>query len=239
MVVGGSDVLDDLVLQLRKQLVAWWEWACCAPEATHVATHDPRYRIVTEGRGRDYLAHKPASSCGDLPHFGLEKIGVRLPWVNREATLGNRWRGSWLNINQLCPPPIGACPEAQDWTPDAPVDGGDVVIVANHWPSGSDAHAVCVLSAAQGGAGLEVGASHTRWSTAEYGNEHGDPTNVGGLRYRTLRSGHLLGPRRIRVWLSLDRVVRAAYRQGLLSAAEVLPPTSEAPTQPGTPYTRR
>jgi hypothetical protein len=228
MVVGGTDVLDDLVLQLRKTIVAWWEWACGAPEATHVSTNDPRYKIVTEHRGRDYLAHPPASSCGDLPHFGLEKIGVRLPWVNREATLGSRWRGSWLNINQLVYPPIGACPEAKEWTPDVDVQGGDVVVVANRWPSGKDAHAVCVLH-------TEVD-PHPEWSTAEYGNEHGNPRDVGGLRYRILRSGHILGSRRIRVWLSLDRVVRSAYRQGLLSAAEVLPSAvypSEAPTWPG------
>jgi hypothetical protein len=233
MVTGGADALDDLVLQLRKTIVAWWEWACGAPEATHVSTDDPRYKIVTEHRGRDYLAHPPASSCGDLPHFGLEKIGVRLPWVNREARLGNRWRGSWLNINRLVHPPIGACPETKEWTPDADVQGGDVVVVANRWPSGKDAHAVCVLART-----VEVGELETSelWSTAEYGNEHGDPANVGGLRYHVLRSGHILGARRIRVWLSLDRIVRSAYRQGLLSGAEVLPPAvypSEAPTRPG------
>lgn len=232
-----ADPLDGAVHILRKQICAWWRWACGWPEATRVTTDDPRYRIVTENRGRGYLASAHGSSCGDLPHFGYEKIGIRLPWVNREAKLANRWRGSWLNINRLVHPPIGACPEAVPWPPDAPVDGGDVVIISNRWKDGgSDAHAVCVLAPPETHGGAGAGdAGHMLWSTAEYGNEHGNPANVGGIRERVLRTGNLLGARRIRVWISLDRVVRSAYRQGLLSAAETPPPEydpSEAPTQP-------
>lgn len=200
MVTESSEVLDALVLQKRKQLVAAWERACGWPYATHVDVHGPQYQDVVEGR--DYLHHPPSSSCGDLAHWGYEQVGLHPPWINR-ASMPGGWRVG-RNVNTLVYPPIGTCTEAQEWTPYAAVDGGDVLIVSNRWPQGSDAHVICVLARV-------VDGGHVVFSTAEYGNEHGDPSRVGSIKQHALRTGHLLGAKRIRVWISLDRVVRAMH----------------------------
>lgn len=43
---------------------------------------DPIYQDITEGRDVGTMVRK-YSSCGDLPHWMLFRLGVRLPWINR------------------------------------------------------------------------------------------------------------------------------------------------------------
>jgi hypothetical protein len=208
VVVGGAEVLDDLVHSTRKLAVAWLEWACGHPYADSVPETDQRYQIVTEGRDKPTKGY---SSCADLAHWMLYRVGVRLPWINRAEHQG--WRDQ-VNVSRLCAHSV-------PWTPLADVQGGDIVVIANRWPSGYDAHVVCVID--DNGDGT--------WATAEYGQPGG------ALCQRRVQSG-VMGYRRIRVWLPLGRVLGEACAVGQLVAAEVPPPEiepSELPTMPGTP----
>src|SRR6187402_1659302 len=45
---------------------------------------DPIYAMVTEGRDVGEF-RKQYSSCGDLGHWILERLGVRERWVNRKS----------------------------------------------------------------------------------------------------------------------------------------------------------
>jgi hypothetical protein len=198
MVCGGelSPVLDEAeLLRRRKLAVHWLEWACGWPEATAVDTTHERYRAVTEGR------HGPGySSCGDLAHWMLFRLGVRLAWINRAECRG--WRVG-ANINKLVPPPIGACGQARPWR-GGPLDGGDVLIIANKWPAGTDAHAVCVCVEEPGWLG-----------TAEYGQP-------GGALKTHRWDGVRIGQRKVQTVLRLDDVLYAAWHVGLLREPENL-----------------
>jgi hypothetical protein len=76
------------------------------------STLDPVYRTIVEGRtGPKY------SSCGDLAHWLLFRLGVRAPFINRaeyrESDGGHGWRVG-LNLNLLTPPGIGTNPVAHN-----------------------------------------------------------------------------------------------------------------------------
>ena len=122
----------------QRAAVALCEWACGYDQGR--TKDDPVYKIVTENRdgpGREQRKHY--SSCGDLGHFLLERLGVREPWINRDddGLFGN-WK-SGVNVSNLwgsgCP--IDMVP-GKDWKPEP----GDILIL---WNTGFDAH-VCVSS---------------------------------------------------------------------------------------------
>jgi hypothetical protein len=78
----------------------------------------------------------------------LYRLGFRMPWINRNEN------GGWSmgkNISRLV---------AHGIPYDGRVlDGGEIIIIANKWPSGSDAHCVCVIDQV----------APDRLATAEYG----------------------------------------------------------------------
>lgn len=116
--------------------------------------------------GRDGGANRNAfSSCGELPMWLYERLGVRLPWVNRSAT-GYRWG---QNINLLAAGPIGSNPLARRPKPGEMYSCGDTLLIwkaldpKNPSVYTRDAHARVVLSHPTG----------SMASVAEYGQPGG------------------------------------------------------------------
>lgn len=111
------------------ELALW----CC--DYGSIGKLHPRYAMVTEGRDtpenwRFY------SSCADLGHLIAKRVGVRQPWVNRDD---DKVHGPWertKNVGKLAQ--ASAAPRA-DYAPGL----GDIWILSNTWPAGTDAH-VCI-----------------------------------------------------------------------------------------------
>lgn len=107
-------------------------WACGYGS---IGKLDPTYVEVTEGRDKRG-AWKSYSSCADLAHFIAKRCGVRQTWVNRTD---DDFAGDWvsgLNVSKLVRP--STAPGS-----DYEAGVGDIWIVSNTWPRGSDAH-VCI-----------------------------------------------------------------------------------------------
>ena len=94
---------------------------------------DPIYAQVTEGRDVGAMRAR-YSSCGDLGHWLLWRLGAREAWLNRSA-LGQYRIGQ--NISLLAAQGRAPTPE---WIPAR----GEIVLVWNN-PQGADAHCCVVL----------------------------------------------------------------------------------------------
>lgn len=92
---------------------------------------DAVYKRVTENRdGPTPLQRAKYSSCADLAHWMLRCLGVRADWLNRDDDAdAQRWR-SGVNLNWLCPKPIGKCPIARARLACNP-EPGDVFVENN------------------------------------------------------------------------------------------------------------
>ncbi len=92
---------------------------------------DPVYKRVTENRdGPGALQRAKYSSCADLAHWMFRCLGVRADWLNRDDDAdAQRWK-SGVNLNWLCPPPIGKCTPARAKLTGRPAPGG--VFVENN-----------------------------------------------------------------------------------------------------------
>lgn len=132
--------------------VALCEYACGAPHGLSKDT--PPYPEVTEGRDIG-MSRARYSSCGDLPHWLLERLGLREAWINRHS-LGHYHVG--LNIAELG---LG-CPISHAAPTDPAWPGPGVGDICEIWNGikGQDAHVFVVL-----GPGSD--AQHLR--TANYG----------------------------------------------------------------------
>lgn len=130
-------------------------WACGYGS---IGKLDPVYVEITEGRD-SRSAWRRYSSCADLAHFIAKRCGVRQTWVNRtDDDFGGDWV-SGVNVSRL----VRASLEPE---PDYEPGLGDIWIISNTWPKGTDAH-VCVclgpaplepgetLSANYGASGLQ------------------------------------------------------------------------------------
>lgn len=213
--VGGepAPVFGELELhERRKVAVAWLEWSCGVPEARAVSERDQRYRVVTADLdpGSFGVTPDPVSSCAFLPHWLYVQIGVREPWVDHPMAPGG-WRGDGGILSRLVR-------QSVPWD-HRKLEGGDVIIVAHKWPSGKDAHVVCVCDEAR----LE---DDEHWlATAEYGQPGG------ALHSRSWNRSHWGGSRKpVRVVLPLERVLRQAFGHGLLEAS-ALPHPPHVPSQ--------
>lgn len=178
---------------------------------------DAVYQAVTEGRDRG-AQQRSYSSCGDLAHWLLFRLGVRAHWENRKEGDGWRW-GHDNNITLL-----ESCPAAvRDPPTGTRYDPGDVGII---WGTGTDAHVFVVLDDQQPVARLYVG-------------EYGQPG--GHLAARAV--GHLngqltIGTRALHRVLPLAAVLEQAAAAGALAELETasawakrlgLPPPAPAP----------
>jgi hypothetical protein len=119
---------------------------------------DPFYKIVTEGR--DVGKWRPSySSCADLAHWQLRCLGVRAPWLNRDDDGDEqKWR-TQVNLNWLCPQPIGKCPIARPKL-QGPPEPGDIFVENN----AHGGHVFCAVS---------YDAAKDTLTTAEYGQPGG------------------------------------------------------------------
>jgi hypothetical protein len=173
------------------------EYACGGAGGRSEA--DPVYQAVTEGRDVGAMQAR-YSSCGDLAHWLLYRLGVRLPFVNRAEHLG--WT-SGANVSRIAFANVAESDPRQN----AHYLPGDIGIVWSK-PEGTDAHVFVILEDAQPSA-LLVG-------------EYGQPG--GHVRARAIgyESGRLrIGSRTLRRVLRLDRVLDAADEADALVPPEL------------------
>lgn len=200
-VVSPREVYPEPGDKLRQLAVNLLIYACNGGD---VGEFDPRYVEITEGRdpGPGY------SSCADLAHWLYFRLGVRAPWINRAEHKGfvrqvnvARLVTAAVDYGGLADYPTGSLQNrwAARTGGDTKAQPGDVIIVANDWPSGKDAHVVCIREPLEGRGYL----------TAEYG------LPGGGLRERD-------GFKRTqRVWLPLLDVIEHVGACGQLVAPNV------------------
>lgn len=119
----------------------------------------PVYMRVVEGRKAPKY-----SSCGDLAHWLLYRLGVRLPWINRSEftrdASGFGWRVG-LNLNLLAAPEVGSntcAVPARKLTTIPELAAGDLLQVSTE----SGGHEICV-----------TGRTSDVIQTAEYGQPGG------------------------------------------------------------------
>jgi hypothetical protein len=118
----------------RDAAKAWCEFATRGVGGR--LANDPVYRWITEGRDKG----PTYSSCADLGHWLLYRLGVRCAFINR--TEHNGWRPV-VNVARLCARPLGSCPVARRPHPGEALLTGDIII---SWarPDSSDAHVMVV-----------------------------------------------------------------------------------------------
>jgi hypothetical protein len=151
--------------------------------------NDPVYQAVTEGRDRGRL-QKTYSSCGDLAHWLLFRMGCRSRFINRKEHLG--WKVG-ANVSALA---FSSLAEAA--TETAVYHAGDILIIWDK-PTATDAHVLVVLEHA--GEKLISG-------------EYGQPG--GAVREHDLKRPGWIGKRKMQRALRLSRVMADAERHSLL-----------------------
>jgi hypothetical protein len=191
------------------------EYACGGSEGRPET--DPVYQAVTEGRDRPPYPNK-YSSCGDLAHWLLYRLGVRLPFVNRDEHLG-WWSG--VNVSRFAfdtPLAIRRPPATDRCKP------GDIGIVWSN-PGATDAHVFIFLDDQRPGA-VFVG-------------EYGQPGGRLNTRRVGVHGGKLsIGTRALERVLRLDDVIDAADASGFLEppeSASMFATRLELPTMPAPP----
>ncbi len=142
------------------------EYAC--GDTSGRSESDPVYQRVTEGRDVG-AAQAKYSSCGDLAHWMLYRLGARESFVNRAENKPWGWRVG-RNVSQLCYNKLVHEPK-----PGERFAPGDILVVFND-PGGRDAHVLVALE-------------HN--GDVVLSGDYGQPG--GALRTRTLRDGRLGG----------------------------------------------
>jgi hypothetical protein len=192
------------------------EWACVGGRNDE---DHPNYTAVTEGRDTGAM-QKKFSSCGDLAHWLLYRLGCRQPWINRKEHLG--WKVG-TNVSTLAftaPASVRQPP-----VPGAPFDTGDILIVWNN-DDGTDAHVMVVHS---------FSASPFRLIVGEYGQPGG---HVAERSLDRRQGAFYIGRRRVQRWLPLALVLTDAAERGMLDAPsfpEHFTPDTEPAPAPGEP----
>jgi len=151
--------------------------------------NDPVYRQVSEGRDVGAM-QKAYSSCGDLAHWLLFRMGCRSPFINRNEL--SSWRVG-QNISALVNATVAENPSETDR-----YAAGDVLIIWSQ-PDGTDAHVMAVLS--HGAAML---------TSAEYGQPGG------AFRVHSWTKPGWIGQRKIHKVLRLMKVMQDAEANGKL-----------------------
>ena len=193
----GDPIDESLTRALAKQLLTY---ACngdqCRPEKG-----DDIYGAITENRdcGSKY------SSCGDLGHWLLYRLGVRLGMVNRKENLG--W-GMGQNVSKLA-----WCSYSKVPTRDSTFDCGDIIIIWSK-PDGVDAHVMCVLEDRNTNGTREI-------VTANYGQPGGKIFSSKVTYSKFGNTEHMMiGQRTIQRWVPLMSVLAGAKKESKLEDAE-------------------
>lgn len=156
---------------------------------------DPVYREVTENRDVG-AAQASYSSCGDLAHWLLYRLGCRSRFINRKEHQG--WAHG-MNVSRLA-----FCNAAEDASPDDLYEAGDILVIWSK-PDTTDAHVMVALSHRQIEPGL--------WLLTS--GEYGQPG--GAIREHVVRQPLVVGKRTIHRVLRLHRALAAAESQRLLT----------------------
>jgi hypothetical protein len=138
----GSIGVDVDLCTWRARAIALTEYACGYSQGR--SKDDPVYDAVTEGRDRGAMRRR-YSSCGDLAHWLLHRLGVRAPWINRANASPPNYRIG-ANVSRLAWSTIARTPRSSGWQ----VQPGDILILWN-LPSSADAHVCVALDAAPAG----------------------------------------------------------------------------------------
>jgi hypothetical protein len=183
-------LIDEEIHERRCLAERLLVWAC---GGSRVPEEHPHYRIVTANLdpGSRGIHPDPFSSCAVLAHWLYVCMGIREPWVDHPLA-AHGWRGDGKVLSRLVV-------RGDEWHGER-LECGDVLVIANEWPSGHDAHVVCVIDQPE----------PTVLCTAEYGQPGGAL-----LTHDPFDEQHV-GRRRIRIYLPLERVLRGAAAEGLL-----------------------
>lgn len=181
---------------------------------------DPVYLAVTEGR--EGLDTHFGTSCGELAHWLLFRLGVRCAFVNRNENHG--WREG-VNISALA-----WCPLARECHPNDQYKPGDFVFIWER-KDGTDAHAMGVVEHTPGTQVLLV---------SEYGQPGGHLANHQLRPGADMASGFprpalFCGGRALQRWLPLMAVLQYASDHGELAEPDLAcleqrDPALDAPT---------
>jgi hypothetical protein len=185
----------------RELAVRLCEYACNGSKG-RPEKGDPVYDAVTEHRdtGSRY------SSCADLAHWMLFRLGVRLGCINRAEHAG--W-AQGKNISKLA-----WCSAAKEVESNQRFEPGDILIIWSQKDS-SDSHATIVLRDGR------IDGSGNELETANYGAPGGKlSTSPVVVREIAFTQYQQLGSRLIHRWIPLDVMLNMAAAAGHLSAAE-------------------
>jgi hypothetical protein len=152
--------------------------------------NDPVYQRVTESRDVG-AAQRGYSSCGDLAHWMLFRLGSRARFVNRKEHRG--WRMG-ANVSALAFSPVAEDAKANDH-----YQAGDVLII---WirPDATDAHVMVALDHRQG-----------MLTSGEYGQPGG------AVRVHHLDRPGFIGQRKIQKVIRLNRALAYSEERGELA----------------------
>lgn len=190
-------------------------WATYGGEG--VTEKSDRYKLVTENRDPGPVY----SSCADLAHWMLWRLGVRSKYVNREerTEANGDWKGG-LNVSKLAFGPDAVTP----WKAPVP-KCGDIWIIWSK-PQGTDAH-VLVVDRLDTDAGVlhsydygQAALSPERWKPNSVEGKHCERA----VRELPTTWGFPDG-RRLHVYLPLWETLCAAQARGELHPLFELPET--------------
>ncbi len=186
---------EELDARLRC-VPALLDWACAPP------AHLKRGNYMSVVEDRNWQGY---SSCADLAHWLLYRIGCRQEWINRqEHSAGDLGKDGWdvaANVSRLAfsaPNSVRRTP-----LPGIVASPGDIFIQWNR-ADGNDAH-------------VFLASRETRLPGVLLVSEYGQPG--GHTRDRTVaaRDGFLFcGQRKVQRWLPLHLCVQDAAERGLL-----------------------
>lgn len=144
---------------------------------------DPIYQTVTEGRDVPPF-RKTYSSCGDLAHWLLFRLGSRHELINRKEHRGFR---IGMNVSKLAFSAL-----SEDARDDDVYEPGDILIIWSK-PDTTDSHVMVVLEH-----------DDKTLLTGEYGQPGG------AVRTHVMKQPRLIGHRRIHKVLRLRAVLEAS-----------------------------
>lgn len=152
--------------------------------------NDPVYAEVSEGRDVGAMQNR-YSSCGDLAHWLLFRMGCRSAFINRKEHLG--WRVG-ENISKLVSSSV-----AEIASPTDRYAAGDVLVIWGK-PDATDAHVMVVLSH-----------DSSKLTSAEYGQPGG-----AYREHNWAAKPGWIGQRKVQRVLRLMKVMRDAEANGKL-----------------------
>ena len=196
--------------EYRELAREWCEYAVNGDVGRRVDA--PVYRWVTEKRdnGPGY------SSCADLGHWLLYRLGIRADYLNRIEHIG--WRPV-VNVGRLCCRPVGGGADgaAREPEPDEVFRTGDILICWSR-PDTRDAH-VMVCAEHLGNTLLTWDYGQGPMSAAAWAGNRSHVETKRKLRTVHQNDGRWVfdGGRSIRSVLSLEVAIENARAAGLLA----------------------